>query len=257
MAAANPSTSIILFLILTLAYFMFKYYTKSPTVIKVWTMIYFLSLLVIQFFINLGLTSDICGFKQYGIALQTTFVPWILIFGTVNLLLMMFPSWLAPFSNTIGYLFAYITGVNGFFQSVLKDRKTLNLGPNQANMITAINNVYDDKSLLINSMTNENVGNWWNSMKTGGLLKSGVGDAQFNELTGFVKMKTEIAEFIWYALTGILTTSVSYNAILNSGCTQSVKEMEKRHNEYVEQEKKAEKAKQQKESGQIVYKSYE
>jgi hypothetical protein len=106
-------------------------------------------------------------------------------------------------------------------------------------------------------MTNENVGNWWNSMKTGGLLKSGVGDAQFNELTGFVKMKTEIAEFIWYALTGILTTSVSYNAILNSGCTQSVKEMEKRHNEYVEQEKKAEKAKQQKESGQIVYKSYE
>lgn len=257
MAAANPSTSIILFLILTLAYFMFKYYTKSESTIKIWTIIYFLSLIMIQFFVNLGLTSEICGFKQYGIALQTTFIPWILIFGSVSLLLMMFPSWLAPFSNTIGYLFAYITGVNSFFKSILKDRKTLNLGPNQSNMISAINNVYDDKSLLINSMTNENIESWWKSMATGGLLKSGVGESHFNELKNFVKMKTEIATFIWYTLTGILTTSVSYNAILNSGCTQSVKEMEKRHTEYVEKEQKIEKAKQQKEGSQIVYKSYE
>ena len=39
-------------------------------------------------------------------------------------------------------------------------------------------------------------------------------------------------------LTGTLVTSVSYNYILNSGCTQSVAEMEKRHDEYVETRKK-------------------
>ena len=65
-------------------------------------------------------------------------------------------------------------------------------------------------------------------------------------------MKTEIAHFIWYALAGILTTSVSYNAILNSGCTKSIAEMEKRHQAYVEQEKQ--KATQ---GTQMVYKSYE
>lgn len=257
MAAANPSTSIIFFLILTLAYFMFKYYTKSPSTIKIWTIIYYLILIVVQFFINLGLTKEICGFTQYSVALQTTIVPWLLIFGTVNLLLMVFPNWLSPFSNTIGYLFTYITGINGFFKSILKDRKTMNLGENKSEIISAINNVYEDKSLIINSMTLENVSMWWNSMSKGGLLKPGVGETHYTELMGFIKMKTEVAEFMWYALTGILTTSVSYNAILNSGCTQSVKEMEKRHQEYLEKEGEISKAKQQKEGSQIVYKSYE
>jgi len=57
-------------------------------------------------------------------------------------------------------------------------------------------------------------------------------------LSSYVKMKDEIAEFIWYALSGVLTTSISYNAILNSGCTNSVAEMEKRHEVYLEQENK-------------------
>ena len=68
-------------------------------------------------------------------------------------------------------------------------------------------------------------------------------------------MKQIIAEFIWYALTGVLVTSISYNSMLNSGCTQSVEEMEKRHDEYTDNEKKIQDAQSQKE--QIVYKSYE
>lgn len=257
MAAANPSTSMIFFLILTLVYFTFKYYTKSSQTIKLWTIIYFLVLIVVQFFINLGLTNEICGFTQYGTAMKTTILPWLLVFGSINLLLMVFPSWLSPFSNTIGYLFAYITGVNSFLKSILKDRKTLNLGANQSEMITAINNVYDDKSLLINSMTLDNLPMWWQSMTKGGLLKSGVGESHFNELSSYVKMKDEIAQFIWYALSGVLTTSISYNAILNSGCTKSVAEMEKRHEAYLEQEKQIAASKQQKEGSQIVYKTYE
>jgi hypothetical protein len=170
---------------------------------------------------------------------------------------MAFPSWLSPFSNTIGYLFVYVTGINGFFKSIIKDRKTLDLGPQKADMITAINNVYEDKSLIINSMTLSNLSMWWETMKKGGLLKSGVGDQQYNELMGYIKMKTEIAEFMWYALTGVLVTSVSYNYILNSGCTQSVAEMEKRHDEYVQQEQEMAEAQQKKQDGQIIYKTYE
>jgi hypothetical protein len=138
MAAANPSTSIVFFLVLTLVYFTFKYYTKSESTLKMWTIIYFLVLILVQFFINLGLTSEICGSSQYGIALKTTLFPWLIVFGTINLLLFMFPAWLSPFSNTIGYLFAYITGVNGFLKSILKDRKAQNMAPGQSEMITAI-----------------------------------------------------------------------------------------------------------------------
>ena len=257
MAAANPTTSIIFFLLLTLGYFIFKYYTKSPSTVKTITMVYFLVLIIAQFLINLGLTNEICGFTQPGTAIKVTLLPWLFIFGTINLLLMLFPYWLSPFSNTIGYLFAYITGVDTFFKSILADKKSATIGAGNADMVSALNNVYEDKSLLINSMTPSNLTEWWSVMKKGGLLKSGVGDAQFDELSGYVKMKTEIAEFMWYALTGVLTTSISYNAILNAGCEQSVKEMEKRHAKYLEQESNIAKAKQQKEGSQMVYKSYE
>ena len=116
MAAADPTVSIVFFLILTLAYSIFKYYTKSPKTIQLWTIIYFLILIVVQFFINVGLTKEICGFEQYGVALQQTIIPWVFVFGLLNILLMVFPNWLNPFSNTIGYLFASITGVNGFLK---------------------------------------------------------------------------------------------------------------------------------------------
>ena len=68
-------------------------------------------------------------------------------------------------------------------------------------------------------------------------------------------MKSIISEYIWFALTGSLVTSISYNSMVNSGCTESAEEMEKRHNEYVENEQKIQEAQGQKE--QMVYKSYE
>ena len=38
--------------------------------------------------------------------------------------------------------------------------------------------------------------------------------------------------FLWYLLVGILITSVSYNSIVNSGCSINAAEMQKRHDEY-------------------------
>ena len=257
MATVNPSASIIIFLILTLAYSIFKYYTKSPAMIKMWTIIYFLVLIIVQFFINLSMTNEICGNTQYTIAFRTTLVPWLFIFGSMNLLLMAFPSWLSPFSNTIGYFFTYVTGINSFFKSILADRQSMKLGADKADMMSAINNVYEDKSLLINSMTVSNLPEWWENMKKGGLLKSGVNQEHYDELMNYIKLKTEVASFIWYSLTGVLVTSVSYNSIVNSGCSQSVEEMEKRHNEYLEKEKQISEEKKEKADTQIVYKSYE
>lgn len=254
--AASSTTSIVIFILLTLVYTIFNYYTKNQY--KYISLIYFLILILSQFLINLGLTTEICGSKQYGLAVvQATLIPWFLIFGSINLLLMIFPSWLSPFSNTIGYLFAYITGVNSFFKSILKDRKLTGLAPDQAGMVSALNNVYDDKSLLINSITNNNINEWWNSMIAGKLLKPNVGNSELEKLKQYIEMKTDISKFIWYLLTGVLTISVSYNSILNANCNMSAKEMEKRHDEYIAQEKKMEKEKQEKEKSKIVYKSYE
>ena len=43
--------------------------------------------------------------------------------------------------------------------------------------------------------------------------------------------------------------------MVNSGCSESAEEMEKRHEEYIENEKKIQQA--QSEKQQMVYKSYE
>ena len=246
--AANPSSSIIFFILFTLGYFITKYYVDTPVI----GAIYFLTLIIVQFFINLQLTSDICNESQYGIAMTTTIFPWVFIFGILVILLKIFPNWLSPFSNTFGYLFTYITGVNEFLMEILKSKST--------NSNSAIEKIY--KSLLLNSITLENISDWWKKMsdKNSGILKSNMGNEQsdnFKKLEKFIRLKTNVAEFIWYILTGILVTSVSYNYILNSGCTQSAEEMEKRHNEYLEQENKLASTKKSQEKNKIIYKTYE
>lgn len=260
MAAASPTISIIFFLVITIIYSVIKYYTATPSATKSVSIIYFLLLILIQFYINLGLTKEICGFSNFKTALYATLWPWLIIYGSITVFLVWNPSWLSPFSNTIGYLFTYISGIDGFFKEILLDKpntKTDNTSIKNSDMISAIKNVYEDKSLLINSITTSNLSEWWNVLKTGGLLKSTVKDEDLIKLTNYIKMKTTVAEFMWSALAGLLTTSVSYNAILNSGCEQSVKEMEKRHAQYLEKESKIAKSKEEKNSSQMVYKSYE
>ena len=154
--AANPSSSIIFFLLFTLGYFITKYYVDTPII----SAIYFLTLIIVQFFINLSITSDICHESQYALAMTSTLNPWIFMFGILVILLKVFPNWLSPFSNTFGYLFTYITGVNDYLISIL------NLKTNKS----VIEKICEDKSLLINSITLENITEWWNNMVTNKII---------------------------------------------------------------------------------------
>ena len=70
------------------------------------------------------------------------------------------------------------------------------------------------------------------SLNNSKLLKSGVTKDQKNKLLDFVYLKTIVAEFMWFFLTGLLTTSASYNFIINSACSHSLKDMKERHDEY-------------------------
>ena len=45
-------------------------------------------------------------------------------------------------------------------------------------------------------------------------------------------MKDLVSEYIWSLFSGLLVSTVSYNALVNSNCTNSVAEMKKRHDEY-------------------------
>ena len=169
--------------------------------------------------------------SNVGTAAIATIIPWVLIFGLLNLLLTMFPGWLAAFSNTIGYAVASIVGVSSLFTE-----KLLNVGtPPNKDALKVIQNILSDPSTIINTLNDENVLNFWNKSVNVKLFKTdfqviNVDDGKnldnelFYELKKYIMLKNLVSYFIWYLLTGILITSISYNYMLTVPCVQTPKQ---------------------------------
>lgn len=225
-----------LFVTLTTIYAFFKYNT-SNTLQSVETNMYFyiylLTVLLVEYFVNLNLTTSICGSSQWTTALFVTILPWGIIFGILTLLLTMFPGWLSPFSNTFGYAVALMAGLNDIFADIIEPNpKGVKLKPDESILQQALAHIYSDKSLLINEITVDNFDYFWDSMK--GVFKQSAyeNDTLKNNLYSMVVLKNTVSMYIWYILTGILITSISYNYIINSGCKASAAEMQERYVQY-------------------------
>ena len=239
---------LIFFSIITLMYSAFRYITTKVAQLEqdksikpndagiLWTIIYVLLLIVGNYFINLNIASTLCGSVQWTNTMLNTIIPWVFVFATIILILMLLPSWLSPFSNTIGYLIAKVMGLTALLNLLLKPQAVTN-NESHINSIASSGNeivsenlqkIYSDRSLLINEITQTNFNNFWKNLQNGGLLRpdqNNSQDANKIALFNFIVLKDCIAEFIWYLLTGLLVTSISYNYIVNSSCTANVKQM--------------------------------
>lgn len=227
MAIPSPNMGLVIFVIITVIYFIISYATEESSSNFA---IYILLLLGIQIGISINLTKELCGEVQIKNAFLYTILPWTLIFGILNLLLLVFPGWLKPFSNTIGYYIANFSGdLNNILASILKTHMdTKNSGLNET-----LGKIYENQALLINEIPNAEEGfeNFWKNLSDGGLLADDA-DSKKDDLQKIVKLKFIISKFIWFTLSGLLTISTSYNYLVKSGCNTSVKEMVKRHNDY-------------------------
>lgn len=230
--------SLILFIITTLAYSILKYFLgkKSLVNVRILTISYFSLIFITQFFLNLALTDETCGFKQPTLAFTSTIVPWIVIFGSLNVLLMLFPGWKSPFSNTFGYLIARIGGIKDVFNNIL---------PSKINN-KALQAIYEDSSLIINEITPTNFSDFWNKMQTSGMLMSNVSQVAKDSLYNLVRLKDIVAEFTWFILSGILISSITFNYISNSKCKKSAEFMKQQHDVWKKEANKDESAKKQK-----------
>ena len=226
----DPATSIFVYIGLTAVYFTMKY--MMPERSTALFVIYFILILVSQFILNIYLAKQMCNSpSNVGTAAIATIIPWVLIFGLLNLLLTMFPGWLAAFSNTIGYAVASIVGVSSLFTE-----KLLNVGtPPNKDALKVIQNILSDPSTIINTLNDENVLNFWNKSVNVKLFKTdfqviNVDDGKnldnelFYELKKYIMLKNLVSYFIWYLLTGILITSISYNYMLTVPCVQTPKQ---------------------------------
>ena len=225
----DPATSIFVYIGLTAIYFTMKY--MMPERATALFVIYFILILVSQFILNIYLAKQMCNSpSNVGTAAIATIIPWILIFGLLNLLLTMFPGWLAAFSNTIGYAVASIVGVSSLFTEKLLNVNNQN---GTRDTLKVIQNILSDPSTIINSLNDENVLKFWNDSIEVKLFNDKLevitnvkddNSSLFYELKKYIMLKNLVSYFIWYLLTGILITSISYNYMLTVPCVQTPKQ---------------------------------
>lgn len=228
MAIPSPNQGLIIFFIITVAYFIFQYLTKEQYNASGFS-IYLIVLFLSQIGISVNLTKQLCGEVHPKAAFIYTILPWAIIFGLLNLMLLIFPGWLGPFSNTFGYFVVSMAGINGLLGNILKSKEKTS----DKELTQTLGKIYDKPSLLINEIPNPYVGfdEFWSKLNAGGLLSSTANNYK-DKLRDMVRLKFIVSRFIWFALTGLLTVSTSYNYLVKSSCNTSVKEMERRHKDY-------------------------
>ena len=168
--------------------------------------------------------------------------------------LQLFPDWLNPFANTFGYALAKLLGASELFKSLFKDPNELqgNTADVQV-MRDALDKIYFDDSLLLNELSVDTLGTFFERMKP--ILKP-MNQAEQTmteqKMTYFLNIKEDVALYVWYMLTGAFVTAVSYNYIVGMKCNNSLKEMQKLEKDLTEtqakQTQKAEANKQQEQS---------
>jgi hypothetical protein len=257
----DPATSIFVYIGLTVLYFTMKY--MMPEKATALFVIYFILVLISQFILNIYLAKQLCNSpSNVGTAAVATIIPWILIFGLLNLLLTMFPGWLAAFSNTIGYAVASVVGVSSLFTE-----KLLNVGnPPNRDALKVIQNILNDPSTIINTLNDENIKDFWNKSVSPGvnLFKSDLkpiddekadNNPLFYELKKYIMLKNLVSYFIWYLLTGILITSISYNYMLTVPCVQTPKQARIAAAQFLADKNKAQQSAEAAKSNAPVYKT--
>lgn len=234
------------FSILTLIYFLIrlfvtdKFAKRNNVNIMKWA----------SLFLYLGLTitlqvaetskyiANVCGKANTSKAILYTIIPNVLIFGSLVAILIGFPGWKAPFSNTLGYLCVKgsppDSGISADFNTLMKSNIDNDL----------MEKIIEDKSLIINEITPGNFDAFIAKMYENNLLNvsydklielegaSEVKDTRmqeyldaFSRLYRAVALKDLVAEISWYFLTGILVISMIKNSVAEIECEKSKSDM--------------------------------
>jgi hypothetical protein len=156
-------------------------------------------------------------------------------------MLNVFPGWLVPFSNTIGYGIANLAGLGDLSADLFI--KPSNVEKNKGvDLKTIIEKIYTDRSTFINQLSyDESKGieqDFWDGIKdlivtqTPDKDKYETVQAMKEKFIGFLRLKDIVAEFIWFTISGLLVTSISYNYILNIKCKKTIQEMKNTSDNY-------------------------
>jgi hypothetical protein len=258
--------SLLFFIIITIIYFAFPSIGKPQLTIddlsddvkmsnfnnkNMKSLAFYLGVVVVsQLFLNIGYLMAKCGGsldKNIGAAALFTFIPWILIFGVMLAVLIIFPGFKGAFSDVIGY-YVVAGGANDIFGQILLGtdlnemiEKTTDV--NKKNELTkaaeAIIKICGNKSILINQINPDNLLKIWDTLKPLMTPGSYENPEIKTQLLNLVVLKDNIGEAFWYVYTAILISSIVYYNLATRGCVKSVDQIKADHDAYIQQQEAA------------------
>jgi hypothetical protein len=250
----SATTSMIYFFCLTIIYgFIMIYTTISSETLSlvtinstnpVFTITYMILLISGTYFINANISKNLCmgNSIQWFSIVSITVIPWIAIFGILYLMLELFPGWINPFSNTIGFLVVNTLGVTSTIKNILKSaeankdttlKKALeNIEKNYSRFINEIDSDKDDYIKFMKQLYRENFIE--NNSSDNGKFDAFLNSPKSVNLFALINVKKLIGKLFWYVLAGTLVSSVSYNFIINMSCDKSIDQTEKEYSELYE-----------------------
>jgi hypothetical protein len=197
--------------------------------------IYFLTIIISQFFINSYILSETCGnnfTNNLKDSAYYTILPWTLIFGMVIIVLIAYPDIKSAFSDVYGYY--YVAGsTNNILVDLLDNNTTKDQNPAKFDLIQKI---YANKSLLVNQIFPSNFNNYWEQIKN--LFKPDLTnvDAKKEELRKLVYTRDSIGEGMWYIYTGILICSLVQLKLSSVSCNSDQETLEANYKKFKSQQ---------------------
>ena len=217
--------------------------------------IYLLLVMVIQFIVNSSIISNTCGgsiTENMGAAGIYTFLPWILIFGVLAIILTVYPGFKSAFSDVIGYY--YVSGpankiltellIDKDLQNKLDQDKTMTEDKKLALQSAAdtIIKICGNTSILINQIVPNNFNQYWNIltplMKTQYQTETPETLEKKTKLFELVVSRDNVGEAMWYIYAGILLTCIVQLKITTRGCASNPKTMEQNYQKFLDEEEK-------------------
>lgn len=211
------------------------------------SLLFYLGIIVIsQFFLNIAYLIAKCGGsinKNISSAAIYTYIPWVLIFGIMIGVLIIFPGFKTAFSNVIGY-FAIASAANDLLSKILLGTDLNNLIENTSDptrkkelsyTAEAILKICGNKSILINQINPDNFLQIWDVLKP--LMNEGVyTNLEYKtEMLNLVNIKENIGEGLWYIYSAILVSSIVYYNLATKGCVKDLSQLKSEHDKYLEQ----------------------
>jgi hypothetical protein len=222
--------------------------------------IYVSLVIVIQFIVNSSIIANSCGgniTENMGASGVLTFLPWILIFGVLVLILTVYPGFKSAFSDVIGYYYVSSSATKLLTELLInKDiEKKLTEDPNMTpekkealeTAADAIIKICGNTSILINQIVPSNFDEYWGILTPLMKDKYKAGSEETskiqNDLFELVVIRDNVGEAMWYIYTGLLLTSIVQLKITTRGCTTNPKTMEANYQKFLQQEQTAKEAK--------------